>query len=342
MSLIRLPPDWGLAIARQLGVQGKNVWLTYVLTLNVDSSEKLPPLIIGKAQKPHAFKNKTGAQLGFYYRTNTKAWMTMKIYQEWLQEWDQQLRPKGRHILLLQDNFSGHIPPSKGLTNIHIKNFAPNITAHIQPMDQGIIKCFKAHYQAGYVQCSINNYEGGVTPSNIYDIDQLDAMQLSNSAWLEVDMTTICHCWDKAGILPDMQHTASPIPPALPITSLLHPQEDPISVAEKEVIILLDELENTGTLQHSNRMDISELLNPANEAHGKDTVTDKDIFDAVMEARWEWEPGNCDEADDTVGNLAIAPVWLVLVSDVVWCMDSQIWKITWLCLSSPSLPAQFI
>ena len=59
-----------------------------MLTSNSDGSEKLPPLIIGKAQKPHAFKNKTGAQLGFYYWTNAKVWMTTKIYQEWLQEWD--------------------------------------------------------------------------------------------------------------------------------------------------------------------------------------------------------------------------------------------------------------
>ena len=155
----------------------------------------------------------------------------------------------------------------------------------------------QAHYQARYIQHSIDKYEGGITPSNIYDINQLDAMRLADNAWLEVDTTTIHHCWDKAGILLDMQHTMSPTQPALPISSLLHPQEDPISVAEKQVIILLDELENTGTLQRSNQMDISELLNPTHEAHGMDTVTDKDIFDAVMEARQEQEAGEHDGAD---------------------------------------------
>ena len=148
-------------------------------------------------------------------------------------EWDQKLKAKRRFILLLQDNFSGHIPPSEGLMNIHVENFAPNLTAHLHPMDQGIIKCFKAHYQAGYIQCSIDKYEGGITPSNIYDINQLDAMQLADNAWLEVNTTTIRHCWDKAGILADMRHTMSPTQPALPISSLLHPQEDPISIAEK-------------------------------------------------------------------------------------------------------------
>jgi hypothetical protein len=307
MSLIRLPPDRGLANAKRSGVRGKKVQLTYAFTSNADGSEKLPPLIIGKAQKPHAFKNKTGTQLGFYYCNNAKAWITMKIYQEWLQDWDRKLRAKGRHILLLQDNFSGHIPPSEGLTNIRIENLAPNLTAHIQPMDQGIIKCFKACYQAGYIQCSIDNYEGGVTPSNIYDFDQLDAMQLADSAWLEVDTTTIRHCWDKAGILPDMQHTMPLTQPALPISSLLHPREDPISIAENQVVTLLDELKKTGALQHSNWMDISELLNPVYETHGMDTVTDKDIFDAVMEARREREAGKHDGTDDTTSNTDAEP-----------------------------------
>ena len=61
---------------------------------------------------------------------------------------------------------------------------------------------------------------------------------------------------------------------------------------------MLDELENTGALQCSNQMDISKLLNPTHEAHGMDTVTDKDIFDAVMEVRQEREAGDHDGADD--------------------------------------------
>ena len=92
-------------------MKSKKVQLTYALTSNADGSEKLPPMIIGKAQKPHAFQKKTGTQLG-------------------------------RHILLLQDTFSGHKPPD-GLTNIRVENFEPNLTAHIQPMDQGIIQASK-------------------------------------------------------------------------------------------------------------------------------------------------------------------------------------------------------
>ncbi len=79
-----MPPDQGLADKKTSGVKGTKVRLTYLMVSNADGSENLPPLIIGKARKPRAFNNKTGAQLGFNYQNNTKAWMTADIYQEWL------------------------------------------------------------------------------------------------------------------------------------------------------------------------------------------------------------------------------------------------------------------
>ena len=101
--------------------------------------------------------------------------MTAKLYQEWLSSWDRKLCHEGRHIVLLQDNFKGHIPPDN-LTNISVENFEPNLTAHVQPADARIICCFKAHYQVWYIQQAITHYYEGITPAKIYDINQLDAM----------------------------------------------------------------------------------------------------------------------------------------------------------------------
>lgn len=185
-----MPPDRGLSDKHNAGVKGKKTRLTYLVTTNADGSKKLAPLIIGKAYKPRAFKNKTGAQLGFNYRHNAKAWMTATLYQEWLLDWDSKLRREDRKILLLQDNFSGHVVPA-ALTNIHVENFEPNLTAHVQPNDQGIIRCFKAHYRAKFIQRAIDLYESGTTPSQIYEIDQLKAMRLADEAWHKVDTTVI-------------------------------------------------------------------------------------------------------------------------------------------------------
>ncbi|KIO10229.1 hypothetical protein M404DRAFT_971045 [Pisolithus tinctorius Marx 270] len=183
--------------------------------------------------------------------------MTTTIYQDWLSDWDKKLRREERNILLLQDNFAGHVAPTT-LTNIDVENFEANLTAHVQPNDQGIIRCFKAHYRAKFIHRSIDLYETGTTPTHVYDIDQLEGMRLAEKAWSEVDTTTIRNCWKKAGILPPNMD-AVPIHPTLPISSLIHATRsepetpnDPIQQAENAVESALNDLEKTGILQHTN------------------------------------------------------------------------------------------
>jgi hypothetical protein len=88
--------------------------------------------------------------------------MTTILYQEWIIRWDDELRTRDRYILLLQDNFSAHVPTDT-LTNICVVNFSPNLTAQVQRLDAGIIRCFKAHYRSRYMQAAIDNYDTGVS-----------------------------------------------------------------------------------------------------------------------------------------------------------------------------------
>ncbi|KAG6875717.1 hypothetical protein C0993_007809 [Termitomyces sp. T159_Od127] len=102
--------------------------------------------------------------------------------------------------------------------------------------------CFKAHYRTSYIERAIDHYDLGITPSEIYDINQLKAMRLADAAWKEVDTTTIRHCWRKAGILPDMDQPATQ--PTIPVTDLLNAdstnQLDLIAEVEKQVEKALD------------------------------------------------------------------------------------------------------
>jgi DDE superfamily endonuclease len=281
----RMVPDRGLSDRKHSGVKGKKIRLTYALTSNADGSEKLPAFVIGKAARPRAFNKKTGAQLGFYYRNNAKAWMTAHLYQDWIQQWDRELGERKRKILLLQDNFSGHIVPTN-LRNIRVVPFEPNLTAHVQPKDQGIIRCFKAHYRTRFIQRAIDHYDEGITPSEIYTINQLQAMRIADAAWRNVDTTTIRNCWRKAGILPEMDSSRTS-QPSIPISSLLHDpasETDPVAHAEKQVEAALDDLVATGALQTKNRMDIESLLNPAGESHVLTETSDKEIYQAVMDS----------------------------------------------------------
>lgn len=104
-----MAPDHGLSDHRRSGVKSKKNHITYLFAVNATGTKKKQPLIIGKAKKPRAFKNKTGAQLGFLYRNNPKAWMNTLLYSEWLRDWDNELRLHNRKIVYFQDNFSAHL-----------------------------------------------------------------------------------------------------------------------------------------------------------------------------------------------------------------------------------------
>lgn len=56
--------------------------LTVLLAVNKDGSEKLKPLVIGKAMKPRCFKGVKSFPTD--YRANKKAWMTTELFNNWL------------------------------------------------------------------------------------------------------------------------------------------------------------------------------------------------------------------------------------------------------------------
>ena len=89
-----------------------------------------------------------------------------------------------------------------------------------------------------FIQCTIGHYDEGVTPAQIYNINQLQAMQIVDVAWCAVNTTTIHNCWHKAGIFPKIDSTASQS--LIPITLLLNNpssefQTELVTYAEKQV-----------------------------------------------------------------------------------------------------------
>ena len=96
--------------------------------------------------------------------------MTGILWVEWVRYVDKWAKGNNRHIKLYADRFSGHLVP-EGLTNVELFFFAPNLTSHVQPMDAGIIRNFKAHYRRLFIERALERYEAGITPSSIYEID---------------------------------------------------------------------------------------------------------------------------------------------------------------------------
>ncbi|CAE6455366.1 unnamed protein product [Rhizoctonia solani] len=121
--------------------------LTYLLCANMDGSEKRQPLIIGRARRPRCFGNLEASQLGFYYFWNQTAWMYQSIWETYLNDFNEDMKAQDRHILLPVDNAPTHRHNAANYSNIQVEFLPPNLTSWIQPMDAGIIQCFKSHYR---------------------------------------------------------------------------------------------------------------------------------------------------------------------------------------------------
>ena len=72
---------------------------------------------------------------------------------------------------------------------------------------------------------------------------------------------------------------------------------------EKQVEVALDDLVSTGALQPKNRMDIESLLNPIGESQVLTETSDKEIYQAIInaiEARDAMDINGGDELDVVV------------------------------------------
>ena len=267
-----MPPSKGLsANTNAKGVKTSKMRLTYAFTCNADGSESLEPIIVGKALKPRCFKKKTGKEHGYYYRANHTAWMTSEIFTEWVTDWDRICQEKGRQIILLVDNFAGHVC-HEPLKNITIEKFQPNMTSHVQPLDAGIITSFKAHYRALFNQRALFRFDTGDSFESIYSINQLEAMKLAEIAWSKVTETTKANCFRKTEILPQQDSL-----------DIIEDSEGPVEILEESI----EGLTTAGILSLAQRPSISDLINPCHENDTElhvSSTTDEDIVEAVRES----------------------------------------------------------
>jgi hypothetical protein len=193
-----MPPD--TTIARyQLQGRGKDkTRFTIGFICNSTGTDIFRPLFIAYAAKPRCFGGKSGQELGFLYFNNQKAWMTSIIFREYLRAFDHYVN---RPVYLLLDNASCHnVFESLNLKNISYDFLPPNTTSKLQPLDQGIIACFKKRYRKKQISWGLDQLEIGANP---YKIDQLQAMRWSVAIWRGIEPVIISNCWRHTRLLDD-------------------------------------------------------------------------------------------------------------------------------------------
>ncbi|GFY16938.1 tigger transposable element-derived protein 6 [Trichonephila clavipes] len=166
--------------------------LTILLAVDMDGSEKITPLVIGKSAKPRCFKGINSFPTK--YRSNKKAWMTTELFNEWLVSLNSHMKREKRHILLFLDNCTMHnnAPP---LSNVKLQFFPPNSTSKLHPLDMSIIHNFKTFYRCEVVKSVLDSLEN---QQNV-TISLLTALSIIDKAWRAVTPLTIDSCFKKSG-----------------------------------------------------------------------------------------------------------------------------------------------
>ena len=253
----RMAPDRTIARRQIEGSKKDKTRLTFVFAANADGSHKMEPLIIGHAQRPRAFNRKSGEQLGFYYRSNAKAWMTGLIFREWLQKMDQQMQDANRKVLLLLDNAPSHVVRDLPLTNVQVFLFPANTTSKIQPMDAGIIATFKRRYRRFQLQNAIDRDEQ--QKADIYKVDQLIAMKWAKAAWNDISSKTIANFFKHTGLFER------------------ETQKNEVGSEEQDIENELEDAINQ--LPISRPMSVHELINPEEEQQvAHEEISDEDLI----------------------------------------------------------------
>jgi hypothetical protein len=116
----------------------------------------------------------------------------------YIKKLDADMRHQNRKIVLTLDNFSAHYTDYTP-TNILLIFFEPNLTAWIQPLDGGIIRCLKAHYRREYCRRALDLDEAG--EEDIWGMNLLEGMRMVKASWEAVSVSTIANCWRHVQIL---------------------------------------------------------------------------------------------------------------------------------------------
>jgi hypothetical protein len=138
------------------------------------------------------------------------------------------MKQQNRKILMIMDNCPAY-PKVENLSNVTVKFLPPNVTSVLQPLDQGIIKNFKALCRKLLLTCVVansNNFQSITEFSK--SINVLHAVLWIADAWVKVNPESVTKCFAKAGFVfncfaSDQQENMTEDLLRLKIDSLLDP-----------------------------------------------------------------------------------------------------------------------
>ncbi|XP_054151347.1 tigger transposable element-derived protein 4 [Melozone crissalis] len=157
--------------------------ITVVVGTNMDGSEKLPLLIIGKSKSPHSFKDVKSLPVD--YEANDRACMTSGIFEQWMHKLDQGFQAQQRRVVILVNSLPAHTEV-KNLKSVKSVFLPPDSSSCIA-MKERIIRSLKVKYR----HCLIKRFVDCVESNKEFMLTLLDAIEMLYLCWREVTPETI-------------------------------------------------------------------------------------------------------------------------------------------------------
>jgi hypothetical protein len=106
---------------------------------------------------------------------------------------------QNRNILLFVDNCAAHPKYTSFLRNVKVIQYKANCTSVLQPLDLGVIKCYKQLYRKRLVQTAACLMDAGKDTKK--KINVLEALHYTVAALQQVTQQTIENCFRKTGYM---------------------------------------------------------------------------------------------------------------------------------------------
>ncbi|GES98541.1 tigger transposable element-derived protein 6-like [Rhizophagus clarus] len=188
------------------------------------------------------------------------------------------------------NNASGREVTQLNLTHVKVAFLPPNTTSHLQPLDAGVIKSFKAHYKRNYCRHILKLFEEK-KDINKEKVNIKEAVDYLADAWENVSGDTIFNCWVKTGILPST--TDNDIADATQVQQAILNKD----VADTNQIIEDLGAESDDPLADSLANALNDFCDLDEEIPTKNILNENDIIKLIQEEMNE-ENDNSDDSEN--------------------------------------------
>ncbi|NXP10479.1 TIGD4 protein, partial [Thinocorus orbignyianus] len=165
--------------------------ITIAVGTNMDGSEKLPLLVIGKNKSPCSLIDVKSLPVD--YEANDMAWMTSEVFEQWINKLDDRFQAQQRQVVILVDSLPAHTEV-ENLKSVKLV-FSPPDSSSCIAMKQGVIRSLKVKYR----RCLIKRFVDCVESNKEFMLTLLDAIEMLHLCWRKVTPETFVKSYNEAG-----------------------------------------------------------------------------------------------------------------------------------------------